>query len=132
MAEGFIELGLLDKARFELHEIDPFPEDLVRFNRLRVRIHLDYAQLAIAKGEYARARNQLDRAQGIAPESSSLKRMYATLLMHENLASVWALAGLLIALVLTMVVRLKHRMSRKRFVRIQSKIDQFSQSSTND
>jgi len=127
LAEGMIELGLLGQAQVELESIDPAVEDLARHSRLRLITKLKMARLALARGDYARARAQTDRAHAINPDDAQVQSLYMQLLVLENLVPIGVLAVLVLALALALVVRLRNRYSRHRFVRIQSQIDQVSE-----
>jgi tetratricopeptide (TPR) repeat protein len=123
LAEGYVELGQREKAQAELKKIDAPAIELERLNKLRIRIYTENAGMAIAEGNYVRARHQLDRAFGIDPNVQGLHRKYATIFMYENLVPIGVLTGLFLALLTAIFIRVRQSFDRQKFVRIQSQID---------
>jgi tetratricopeptide (TPR) repeat protein len=126
LAEGLVKIGQLDQAQSELGQIDPAAADLGRYTQLRLSIRMNRASLSLARGDYARARLQTDRAHSLEPHSDAVQALYTKLFVLENVVPLSILSVLLFALILALLLRLRLAYTRRRFVRIQSQIDQVS------
>lgn len=81
------------------------------------------AELAMAKGEYAKARGFVDSAKRLGPGDERLRGLDRRLLLTENLPVVIVLGLLIPAALLASILLLRHRLHIARIRRLESVID---------
>lgn len=122
LARGFLALDAIDRAEEMLSSGD-LTHEREDVRTMRSNLLARRAELAVAQGEYSKARSFVDSARRLGASDQRIRALHRRLVLTENLPVVLVLLFLVPAALLVTILFLRHRLHLGRIRRIETAID---------